>query len=245
MSTNPHVVENSLALFGPPYEHLAPCGAGIVNELNDVDVWKGRALIWVLSNRANQVPNFEALRCRPPGLPLFVLLPPPAEIRTVVDMLPLVRYLAPRMVLPHGLINTPYRLRQVLASPPRAVATALTEYLIHRGLLRRRRAVREFQRIVELAPEVRSISTLSRRMYTSRRTLGRHFISTGMRVPFHCLHFVRLFYVALQLQVEEIASGVAPISDPPFRQLSVRIARPISAALTIMRTVTSLRPFAT
>src|SRR5690606_29464242 len=134
------------------------------------------------------------------GLPLIVLLPPPSQIGEVLDLLPMVRHLTPRMILPHGLVDSPYRLRQILATPPRTVPASVTDYLVRRGLGRSRKAVREFQRIMELAPETRSISSLSRRMYTSRRTLGRHFIGSGMPVPSHCLQFARLFHVALQLQ---------------------------------------------
>jgi AraC-like DNA-binding protein len=203
MSSVPAAAASALALFEPPYERLVPCGTQIISELNDVDRWKGRAIVWSLTEQNSRMTYFEALRCKAPGLPLFVLLPPPTEIRQVLDMLPLVRYLAPRMILPHGLVDTPNRLRQILAVPPRSIATTITEYLIRRGLLRRRKAAREFHRIVELAPETRSISALSRRMYTTRRTIGRHFIAIGLPVPSHCLHFARLFHVALQLQTDE------------------------------------------
>lgn len=205
MSSVPKTAAATLAIFQPPYDRLAPCAPDHIAQINDVASWKGCAIVWMLSDRANQMTNFEALRCKPVGMPLIVLLPPPAAIRSVLGILPLVRHLAPRMILPHGLVDTPYRLRQILAAPPRAVPATLTDYLIRRGMLRRRKAAREFQRIVELAPDTRSISALSRRMYTSRRTLGRHFISTGMPVPSHCLHFARLFHIALQLQVEECA----------------------------------------
>jgi AraC-like DNA-binding protein len=205
MSSDTKTATTSLALFKPPYDRLAPCGPEFIGELGDVGSWKGCAIVWVLNDRTSQMTTFEALRCKPSGLPLMVLLPPPTAIRRILDMLPLVRHLSPRMILPHGLVDTPFRLRQILACPPRAVPATLTDYLVRRGLLRRKKAAREFQRIVELAPETRSISALSRRMYTSRRTLGRHFISTGMPVPSHCLHFARLFHIALQLQVEETA----------------------------------------
>jgi AraC-like DNA-binding protein len=205
MSATPAAAAHALALFEPPYNRLTPCGPEIVQELTDVDLWKGCALVWVLNEQNSSMTYFEALRCKAPGLPLIVLLPPPTEIRHVLDMMPVVRGLAPRMILPHGLVDTPNRLRQVLALPPRNVAATLTDYLVRRGLLRKRKAVREFQKIVELAPETRSITALSRRMYTSRRTLGRHFLSSGMPVPSHCLHFARLLYVAVHLQADEAA----------------------------------------
>ena len=205
MSSVPTSATSSLALFQPPYDRLAACGHDIIGDMGDVESWKGRALIWLLNDGTDQMANFEALRYKPPGLPLIVLLPPPAQIRSVLELLPLVRNLSPRMILPHGLVDTPYRLCQVLATSPRSIPATLTDYLVRRGILRTKRSAREFMRIVELAPETRSISALSRRMYTSRRTLGRHLISTGMPVPSHCLQFARLFHVALQLQTDDAA----------------------------------------
>jgi AraC-like DNA-binding protein len=195
----------ALALFRPPYEHLSLCHSGAVEAFDCAASWKGSAIVWLLNDRSSAAAAFDALRCKPAGLPLIVLLPPPAEIRGVLEILPQVRYLSPRMILPHGLVDTPYRLRQILAAPPRAVPATLTHYMVRRGLLRRRKIAREFQRVIELAPDTPSISALSRRMYTSRRTLGRHFIANGLPVPSHCLQFARLFHVAIQLQNDDNA----------------------------------------
>lgn len=205
MTTFPAAAFTALALFEPPYQQLVPCLPAMMSDLNDVAAWKGRALVWMLNGESYQLDYYEALRNKPLGLPLFVLLPPPIQIREVLDLLPLARFLCPRMFLPSGLLDAPTRLRQILSTPPRSVPSTLTHYLVSRGLLNKRKARREFFRIVELAPETRSISALSRRMYTSRRTLGRHFISTGIPVPSHCLHFARLFHVALQLQSDDSA----------------------------------------
>jgi transcriptional regulator GlxA family with amidase domain len=132
-----------------------------------------------------------------------VLLPPPDEIRDIMPIMPLVRLLHPRMVLPHGALDTMYRLRQIVCMPPRSVPDALTEYLVRRGVLRHRAIIQDFRRIAELAPNTRSISELARRMYTSRRTLGRHFLASGLPVPSRCLQFIRVLNVALHLQSED------------------------------------------
>jgi AraC-like DNA-binding protein len=205
MSSQPAAAAETLCLFAPPYDQLFPCGPEVVHGLTDVDDWKGYALVWQLTSQSQQMGQFEMLRRKAPGLPLLVLLPPPADIRSVLDLLPLVKLLAPRVILPYGLLDTPYRLRQVLALPPRSLASVVTEYLVRRGLLRTRKGIREFQRIMELAPDTSSIAMLSRRMYTSRRTLGRHFIATGMPVPSHCLHFARVINVASHLQRDDVA----------------------------------------
>lgn len=208
MSSQPVAVARTLSLFTPPYDQLVPCGREVIAELTDVDRWKGYAVVWQLTSQARQSGDYELLRHKAHGLPLLVLLPPPRDILSVMDLLPLVRLLMPRMILPYGMIDSPYRLRQVLALPPRSLAAAVTDHLIRRGLLRTRKGIREFQRIMELAPDTSSIAMLSRRMYTSRRTLGRHFIATGMPVPSHCLHFARLINVAAKLQRDD---------DPVFR----------------------------
>lgn len=195
----------TFSLFEPPYDQLVPCEPELVTGLVDVDQWKGRALVWHLTPLAREREEFDVVRRKVPGLPLLVLLPPPMEVARVADLLPLLRLLGPRMVLPHGLIDSAYRLRQVFSMPPRSLPAAVTDYLVRRGALRQRKAAGEFQRIVELAPDTHSIAALSRRMYTSRRTLGRHFIATGMPVPSHCLHFARLLHVAVQLQTDDSA----------------------------------------
>jgi len=203
MSSMPVAAAGALCIFEPPYEQLVPCAPSIVTELRDVAQWRGRALVWQLVDGARQRDEYEQLRFKVPGLPLIVLLPPPPDIHQVLGILPLVRRLAPRMILPYGVIDTPYRMRHILAAPPRNVAAALTEYLVRRGLLRDRKPIREFKRIVELAPDTKNINTIARRMYTSRRTLGRHFTASRFPVPSHCLHFARLLHVTLHLQSDE------------------------------------------
>src|SRR5688572_22196722 len=118
MNSLPATAVRTLSLFTPPYEEFLPCAAQTIDRMRDVEVWKGTALVWELTGQAHQVAEFDLLRRRAPGIPLLVLLPPPSEIRNVLDMLPLVRSLSPRMILPHGVIDTPYRLRQILALPP-------------------------------------------------------------------------------------------------------------------------------
>lgn len=198
MITFPEFV-SPLALFRPPYDSIEPCDASALREMDDVDQWKGCALVWhMIQADAEQL--FAELRTRPVGMPLIVVLPPPSYIRGVSTMLPLARYLEPRMIIPYGLLESPLHLREILASPPKSIPVTLTNYLVRRGLLRTRKTIREFCRTVELAPDTRSIASLSQRLYTSRRTIGRHFSASAMPVPSHCLQFARVFFVAIHLQ---------------------------------------------
>lgn len=206
MSSVPAAAERTLCLFEPPYHDLIPCDTRILEQLDDVEKWKGRALVWHLAGHPRQAAEFDALlQLKAPGLPLLVLLPAPHLVDRVEDRIPAVRTLHPRMILPHGLIDTPYRLRQCLALPPRNLPAVLCSYLVRRRVLRDRRSIGEVHRIVELAAETPSIGQLSRRMYTSRRTLGRHFVSTGLPVPSHILAFARLLHACVQLQADTSA----------------------------------------
>jgi AraC-like DNA-binding protein len=206
MSTVPAADERSLSLFAPPYNALHPCGPDVLLDLADVENWKGCALVWQLTGSIQHETVSAALARRSQVLPLLILLPPPAEIQAILQLLPVVRALTPRLILPFGVIDAPLRLRQVLALPPRSLSAAVTQHLIRRGLLNQPNTIRCFQRIFELAPDTHSIAHLARRMYTSRRTLGRHFKSTHLPVPSHCLHFARLLNVALRLQADNTAS---------------------------------------
>lgn len=51
-----------------------------------------------------------------------------------------------------------------------------------------------------MSAELRTVSALSRSLYLSRRALGRRFLSRGLPVPSHWLHFARVLRAAIQLQ---------------------------------------------
>ncbi len=156
--------------------------------------------VWWLVDGEEQEGEYERLLSRPPGLPVIVLLPAAAEIRRTLPLLNRVTGLAPRSVLPAPYLGTPQYLRQVLATLPRSVTDAAVRYLRRRGVLRTEPVEHEVRRIFELAAEVGSVTRLSRRMYTLRRTLGRHFAGAGLPVPSHWLQFARLLHIAIQLQ---------------------------------------------
>ncbi|MCI0434820.1 MAG: AraC family transcriptional regulator [Gemmatimonadetes bacterium] len=188
--------------FSPPYERF---GEGVDRILGSSEPPPGSALVWWLIDGQRQGSDFERLRSRPPGVPLVVLLPPAREISRTLPLLNYVMALHPRSVLPAVYLGTPEHVRLVLSTPPGSVAEAVTRYLGRRGLFRTRGIEREIRRIFELAPEVPSITKLARRMYTSRRTLGRHFAAADLPVPSHWLQFARLLHVCLHLQSDESA----------------------------------------
>jgi AraC-like DNA-binding protein len=202
MSSHADVASVTIARFSPPYEQFAPQPLVALGGFAD---WRGCALIWRLTDASAQWTEYAWLSDRPPGLPLMVLLPHPDDIGRTVPLLRRVRDLRPRAVVPGAILGTPEHLRALLAAPPRSVAGVVTEYLRSRDVLRSETARREVHRVLELAPEVVSISQLARRLYTSRRTLGRHFAEWHLPVPSHWLQFGRLLHVCMHLHAEHTA----------------------------------------
>lgn len=202
MSSSAATASASLSRFAPPYDRLLPQP---LVPLDGVETWRGCAVVWRVADAAAQWNEYEWLVRRPFGLPLFALLPHPDEIDRVVPLLRRLRELRPRAVVPGAILGTPDHLRALLSAPPRALAVVVTEYLALRGVLRTEDARKEVQRLLELSGELVSVSQLARRMYTSRRTLGRHFAAWGLPVPSHWLQVGRLLHACAHLQCERTA----------------------------------------
>jgi transcriptional regulator GlxA family with amidase domain len=84
--------------------------------------------------------------------------------------------------------------------PPRQLGAAVTSYLTRRQLLVQDDIRRGVRKIFDSLPETTSVSKLARRLYVSRRTMGRHFSAAGLPVPSHWLQFARLLLVSFRLQ---------------------------------------------
>lgn len=194
--------EPCLALFAPPYEEFQTIDASWAAPSLPP---RGLALIWWLVDGRLQEEEFQRLYDRPPGLGLVIVLPPARELARALPLLSYLTALEAKAVLPTGRINSPARVREVLSLAPTQLAPAVTQYLVRRHLLRSDEMRRQVARILELAPEVGSISKLARRLHTSRRTLGRHFAAAGLPVPSHWLQFARLMHVAVRLQRDPAA----------------------------------------
>lgn len=216
-----------LSLFAPPYERFEPI---------DID-WRpaalpprGLALVWWLVDGEEQVDEFRWLYTRPWGLPLFIVLPPPTEITRTLPLLSYVNGLFPRAVLPGGPLATPLHLRRLLRTPPRQFGAAITSYLTRRQLLIRDDMRRNIRRLFDSLPEADSVSKLARRLYISRRTMGRHFAAAGLPVPSHWLQFGRLLLASVRLQDNRSTLGrvAARLGYPDGFTLSNQMKRLIN-----------------
>ncbi len=197
---------SEVCLVRPPYAFAEPIDTG----------WRparvplpGAALVWTPRPGSGDE-LVERMRARPPGLPLFMILPPPAAVRAIVAVLARLHELTPRAVLPDGPLANVDAIRALLSAPARPLATELLEYLLRRGLVPAESAT-AVRQVLQLAPGTRSITALSRRMYLSRRTLGRHFELEGIPVPSHWLQMARLLHVAVRLQRERVTAFRAAV----------------------------------
>jgi AraC-like DNA-binding protein len=189
---------SDLAVFNPPYASLAPC-----TPESAYDISRGHALVWHLREAATQRSEYQWLAARPNRVPLFVVLPPADAIEPILPIIPHLKDLNARGVLPNGPLHSIEPLRMLLRHAPRDLPSVMVSYFTRRGLLTDTKTRGLVMKIFELAPTVTSISALSKRLYTSRRTLGRFFEDRGLPVPSHWLQFARLLYVATKLQANE------------------------------------------
>ncbi|HEX9106964.1 MAG TPA: AraC family transcriptional regulator [Longimicrobiales bacterium] len=201
-----HAVFGELCLIRPPYLALEPI---------EPTWWPrelplpGHALVWK-PHAGTRPETLERMLARPPGLPLFLVLPPPGRVGDVVFVLARLHDLAPRAVLPDGPLAGMESFRALLTAHARPLAIELTDYLLRRGLLPAS-TLAAVKQVLELAGSTRSITALCRRMYLSRRTLGRHFELEGIPVPSHWLQMGRLLHVAARLQREHATAFRAAV----------------------------------
>jgi AraC-like DNA-binding protein len=184
----------NLSLLAPPYRELTPV---------DGESWavspRGRALIWDMG-QGHWKDSFESCRTRTPGLPLIVVLPCAMELGESAQVLRVVEKCRPHSVLPHHFEPDVEDLKTVLRRTPRDLPLEVMDYIQWRGIhvdLETRRMIR---RTMSLSVQVKTVGALARSFYLSRRALGRRFLTRGIPVPSHWLHFGRVLKAVLKLQ---------------------------------------------
>ena len=214
--------EITTSLLLPPYERFT--------QIADVSSCpqRGVAVLWKIADAKAQEPEREWLMARPASVSLIIVLPPAWAIRSVLPLVRDANMLRPRGVLPNGGVSSPEPVRLLLGSAPRDLGAMSTSHLSERGLLRSHRMRGLVKRIFDMAPTVPSISRLSRKLYTSRRTLGRAFEAEGLPVPSHWLQLARLMYVSAIIQEKRdmpIARAAAHVGYPDGFTMSNQMKR--------------------
>ena len=214
------------ALLTFPYVRLRTVRANL-DDLRTHGRDAGSALVWGMVDGPTDAREVDLIRRRPGGLALIVILPPGQEggARPRVDLE--LGQLRPLGILPFHAAPDPTDCAQVLRRPPVDLAAEVTDYLQWRGLHLERETLRLVRRILDLSGELRSISSVARSLYLSRRALGRRLAVQGLPVPSHWLQLGRLIRVAVRLQNSDatIASVAFEYGYPDGFSLSNQMER--------------------
>jgi AraC-like DNA-binding protein len=192
------VEDHRFLSFFPPYHSIEPLDHPSRFPQSLLPV-RGAALFWNL-RKGDWGSGFKAIRERPPGVALFLLLPPAAELGGTEALLDLMEHCRPHSILPFQAELDPEELVHILRRFPTDFSLEVSEYLVWRGIevdLDTRQLIRK---TLALSGELRTVTALAKALYMSRRALGRRFMSRGLPVPSHWLHFARVLRASLLLQ---------------------------------------------
>jgi AraC-like DNA-binding protein len=143
----------------------------------------------------------------------------------------------PHSILPYQKEIDTGEITAALRRFPADFALQVADYLTWRGIeadLDTRRLIRK---TLELSESLRTVSGLARALYMSRRALGRRFMTRGLPVPSHWLHFGRLLRAAVQLQdpLSSLVEVARSLGYPDAFSLSNQMSRLTGLRPSIMR----------
>ncbi len=186
-----------LSLLMPPYDRLEPLRRDD-RRLATLNV-PGTGLVWRLG-LGSWSGVFNLVRRRPAGMALIVILPAKVELDAEPQLLRVVESCRPHSILPFHRDLFLDDLISLLRREPEDLSVEIMDYLQWRGINVDIEVRRLIRKTIELSSELRSITALARSLYLSRRALGRRFLTNGLPVPSHWLHFGRVLRAALMLQ---------------------------------------------
>lgn len=190
-----------LSLFKPPYHSLEPVRWDDRRFVQPIS--PGTGLVWQLRLGSwSQV--FEVVRRRPPGMALIVILPAKVDLDSAPELLRVVEACRPHSILPFHHEPHVEDLTALLRREPEDLSVEVMDYLQWRGINVDIEVRQLIRKTIDLSSELRSITALARSLYLSRRALGRRFLTNGLPVPSHWLHFGRVLRAALRLQTSTI-----------------------------------------
>ena len=222
------------ALF-PPYREVEP-----VSHPTDLPSAplppRGAALLWNL-HLSDWTHSSRDVRRRPPGVALFILLPPFAKMDRGEALLTLMESCRPHSILPYMEELNPRELVAYLKRYPAELPLEVTDYLSWRGIELDTDTRRLLRKTFELSGDLRTVSGLARSLYMSRRALGRRFTTRGLPVPSHWLHFGRILRASIRLQNPDstLHSVACEFGYPDGFSLSNQMYRLTALRPSIMR----------
>ena len=195
-----------LSLFTPPYDLLEPLRWDDRRFVQPNS--PGTGLVWQL-RLGSWSRVFEVVRRRPPGMTLIVILPASVDLDSTPELLRVVEACRPHSILPFHREPHVDDLSALLQREPEDLSVEVMDYLQWRGINVDIEVRRLIRKTIDLSSELRSITALARSLYLSRRALGRRFLTNGLPVPSHWLHFGRVLRAALRLQSSAVTLAEA------------------------------------
>ncbi len=223
-------------LLRPPYRECHPYETDEPSRRYSSEL-RGVALIWSLS-RGRVTSGIDLAINRPPGVPLILILPELAGRARVEDrVLEALEATRPHSVLPYHSLQDPQPIARLLGREPHRLPDEFVDFLTWRGLSLDRETRRIVRRTVELALQLSTLDALSRRVYLSRRALGRRFHRLGLPVPSHWLQLARLLWASVRLQGcrTSISQLARSLGYPNGFTLSNQMERVIGVRPSIVR----------
>ena len=222
------------ALF-PPYREVDPVSHPSAFPSAPLPP-RGAVLLWNVQ-AGDWGRGFRAVRDRPPGVALFILLPPAPQLGGLDRLLELMEYCRPHSILPHMEQLIPEELVAFLRRFPADFPMEVADYLTWRGIEVDTDTRRLIRRTLELSDELRTVGGLARSLYLSRRALGRRFLTRGLPPPSHWLHFGRILRASVRLQNPDstLFSVAGELGYPDGFSLSNQMHRLIRLRPSIMR----------
>jgi AraC-like DNA-binding protein len=135
---------------------------------------------------------------------LVVILPGTVDRGSEPKLLRIVEACRPHSILPFHVEPHIDDLTGLLRREPDQLSVEVMDYLHWRGITVEIEIRRLIRKTIDLSSELRSITALARSLYLSRRALGRRFLTNGLPVPSHWLHFGRVLRAALRLQASNV-----------------------------------------
>lgn len=221
--------------FFPPYREVDPVSHPSAVPSAPLPP-RGAVLLWNL-HAGDWGRGFKAVRERPPGVALFILLPPASRLGGLDRLLELMEYCRPHSILPHMEELVPEELVPFLRRFPGDFALEVTDYLSWRGIEVDTETRRLIRKTLELSEELRTVGGLARSLYLSRRALGRRFLTRGLPSPSHWLHFGRILRASIRLQNPDstLFSVAGELGYPDGFSLSNQMHRLVKLRPSIMR----------
>jgi AraC-like DNA-binding protein len=140
---------------------------------------------------------------------LIVVLPAAVDLDSEPQLLRVVEACRPHSILPFHREPHVDDLTTLLRREPEDLSVEIMDYLQWRGISVDIEVRRLIRKTIDLSAEIHSVSALARSLYLSRRALGRRFLTNGLPVPSHWLHFGRVLRAAMSLQGQGLSLAEA------------------------------------